>query len=188
MRLQSVDYSSPRSLVGSVSRLASNKRRFGPFVDRLRGADEMLAIFRRSAVLMLAHAESFGLPICEAQACGCLIFTPDLNWTAAHWLGKDHYAKREPNCSSNFIVYENDPVLLAERLKTAGETFNPEQVRNTFLELQPELYMGDRTALADFLGKVEEGEISSELHHSHRHIGRPVPGGIHQEAVTDPRL
>ena len=119
--------------------------------------DEMLAIFRRSAVLMLAHSESFGLPICEAQACGALIFTPNLNWATAHWLGDDYYSKREPNCSSNFVLYENDPVLLAERLKSAAANFNPEQVRRTFIDTQPEMLLGDRTEIENFLSKVKSG-------------------------------
>lgn len=134
--------------------------------------DEMLAVFRRSAVLMLAHAESFGLPICEAQACGALIFTPDLNWATAHWLGTDYYSRREPNCSSNFVLYENDPVMLAERLKSAAENFNPEQVRKTFIETQPEMLLGDRAELADFLSKVKSGEIHARLHPYHDKIGR----------------
>ncbi len=137
-------------------------------------SDEMLAIFRRSGALMLAHAESFGLPICEAQACGALIFTPDLNWNTAHWLGRDYYSKREPMCSSNFVVYENDPVLLAERLQLAAAEFNPQRVRETFIETQPELFRGDRAELSDFLSKVEAGEIHARLHPSHRGIGRPV--------------
>lgn len=137
-------------------------------------SDEMLAVFRQSGALMLAHAESFGLPICEAQACGALIFTPDLNWTTAHWLGREYYTKREPRCSSNFVVYENDPVLLAERLRSAAREFDPQHVRQTFIETQPEMFRGDRAELSDFLSKVDSGEIHARLHPSHRSIGRPA--------------
>lgn len=147
--------------------------------------DEMLAVFRRSAVLMIAHAESFGLPICEAQACGALIFTPDLNWTTAHWLGRDYYSRREPNCSSNFVVYENDPARLAERLKAAAATFNPQQVRQTFIDTQPELFRGDRTELAGFLRKVETGEVHSKLHPAHRDIGRSTSVRSEDSSLTD---
>lgn len=136
--------------------------------------DEMLAVFRRSAVLMLAHAESFGLPICEAQACGCLIFTPDLHWNTAHWLGKNYYIKREPKCSSNFVVYENDPTKLAERLQEAAANFNPARVREVFISTQPELFRGDRAELQSFLDKLRSGKIHSKLHPEHRGIGRPV--------------
>jgi glycosyltransferase involved in cell wall biosynthesis len=135
--------------------------------------DEMLAVFRRSSVLMLAHAESFGLPICEAQACGCFIFTPDLHWNAAHWLGKDYYIKREPKCSPNFVVYENDPKHLAERLRSAAANFNPERVRDTFISTQPELFSGDRAEVLNFLEKLASGKIHSRLHPGYRTIDRP---------------
>ena len=147
--------------------------------------DEMLAIFRRSGALMLAPSESFGLPICEMQACGALIFTPDINWTTAHWLGRDYHSVREPTVSSNFVVYENDPELLAERLKLAASNFNPEQVRKTFIEGQPEMFLGDRTELADFLSKVQSGEVHSRLHPSHRSIGRASQSIRDVEPGTD---
>jgi len=135
--------------------------------------EEMLAVFRRSAVLMLAHAESFGLPICEAQACGALVFTPDPHWNTAHWLGKDYHTRREPTCSPNFVVYENDAASLARQLKSAATNFNPARVRETFIATQPELFRGDRSELASFLRKVKAGEIHSQLHHSHWPVGRP---------------
>jgi glycosyltransferase involved in cell wall biosynthesis len=134
--------------------------------------DEMLAVYRRSGALMLGHAESFGLPICEAQACGCLIFTPDPHWPTAHWLGRDYMSKRAPTFTENFVVYENDPALLAAELKKAAANFNPERVRARFLEQQPELFRGDRAALSDFLGKVKSGEVHSTLHPEHRNVGR----------------
>lgn len=146
-------------------------------------SDEMLAIFRRSGALLLAHSESFGLPICEAQACGALVFMPNLNWTTAHWLGRDYYSKREPRCSSNFVIYENDPVLLAERLRSAAVEFNPRRVRETFIETQPELFRGDREELSDFLRKVDSGEIHARLHPSHRSIGRPVAANGFKSAM-----
>ncbi len=143
--------------------------------EQLEGSytrDEMLAVYRRSSALLLAHSESFGLPICEAQACGCLIFTADPHWPTAHWLGRNYTAKRSPSFSSNFIVYENDPLVLAERLKEAAAAFDPDRVRATFLEHQPELYYGDRAELAKFLEKVRSGEVHSRLHSAHRDVGR----------------
>jgi len=143
--------------------------------------DEMLAVFRRSSVLMLAHAESFGLPICEAQACGALIFTPDLHWTTAHWLGRDYHERRTPKCSPNFVVYENDVASLVRALKSAQANFNPHRVRETFLANQPELFRGDRSVLASTDPKVRSGEIHSQLHPSHRSIGRP---GADEENIS----
>ncbi|MEO7366569.1 MAG: hypothetical protein ABIZ36_01345 [Gemmatimonadaceae bacterium] len=134
--------------------------------------EEMLAVFRRSAVLMLAHAESFGLPICEAQACGALVFTPDLHWNTAHWLGKDLYINREPKCTPNFVVYENDPQSLAEQLKSAAANFNPTLVRETFISSHPELFHGDKAELVKFVENLASGQIHSRLHPDHGEIGR----------------
>lgn len=140
--------------------------------------EEILAVFRRSSVLMLAHAESFGLPICEAQACGALIFTPDLNWNTAHWLGKDYYVKRTPKCTTNFVVYENDPQSLAQRLQSAALNSKPAQIRETFISQQPELFRGDRAELLNFLEKLMSGKIHSRLHQEHRAIGRKPDYGL----------
>ncbi len=70
------------------------------------------------------------------------------------------------------MVYENDPAKLAEKLKAAEAAFNPVQVREAFIELQPELFRGDRVELADFLNKVRTGDIHAQLHPSHVSIGR----------------
>lgn len=80
--------------------------------------EEIRAIYRRTSIYFLASSEAFGFPICELQACGSLVFTPDMYWPASHWLGDDYYAKREPRLSPNFVMYENDPAMLAEAKKT----------------------------------------------------------------------
>jgi glycosyltransferase involved in cell wall biosynthesis len=137
--------------------------------------DELLAVFRRSSALLLAHAESFGLPVCEAQACGCLIFTPSAHWIAAHWLDENYTGERKPSLSPNFVVYQNDPESLATELKRARDNFNPQKVRATLEELQPRMFRGDRNAVQDFLDKVKSGKIHSRLHESFSQIGK-TPG------------
>lgn len=134
--------------------------------------DEIRAIYRRSSVLMLAHAESFGLPICEVQACGSLVFAADPHWVTAHWLGNEYHTRRQPRLSSNFVIYENEPEALATQLRRAAETFSSEAVRETFLREQPQLFRGDRAELARFLEKVSRREIHSKLHQAHGSIGR----------------
>ncbi|HZJ00695.1 MAG TPA: hypothetical protein VFD22_08540 [Gemmatimonadaceae bacterium] len=134
--------------------------------------EELLAVFRTSSALLLAHAESFGLPVCEAQACGCLIFTPSPHWVTAHWLGKEYTAQRSPALSSNFVVYNNEPQSLADELLRARDNFDPQKVRTTFEAQQPELFRGDRAALQNFLSAVESGKVHSQLHRSHADIGR----------------
>lgn len=134
--------------------------------------EEICAIYRKSSVLLLASAEAFGLPICEVQACGALVFLPDAYWASGHWLGTDYHNVREPRLSSNFVVYEDSPERLAAELQQAARAMNPARVREVFLDLQPELFHGNRDELADFLGMLESGKIHSGLHGSHRQIGR----------------
>lgn len=134
--------------------------------------DELLAVFRRSSALLLTHAESFGLPICEAQACGCLIFAPDPHWTTAHWLSEKYQEKRSTTLSPNFVIYENDADKLAELLRQTAAAFDPEIVRDTLTELQPQMFRGDRAKLKYFLDRIKSREIHSRLHKSHTRIGR----------------
>jgi hypothetical protein len=141
-------------------------------LDGTYSREEIRNHYRQSTALMLAHAESFGLPICEIQGCGGLVFTPDPHWVTAHWLGRDYDRKREPRLTSNFILYENDPIRLAETIASVRNTYDPEEVRNTFHREQPELFFGDRDELRTFLGRVQSGEIHAELHRQHHRIGR----------------
>lgn len=134
--------------------------------------DKIRAIYRQSAVLLLGHAESFGLPICEVQACGASIFTPDVHWVHAHWLGKEYHTRRVPRLTSNFVLYENDAHALADKLQEARDTFDPAAARATFLREQPELFKGDLSELKDFLRRVDNGEINGALHEQHRPVGR----------------
>ena len=120
----------------------------------------------------MSRSEAFGLPVSEVQACGSLVFLPDPHWAAAHWLGDNFYIKREPSLTSNFVVYENEPEALAGRLRAAAESFDPANVRETFIREQPQLYYGDIEELRRFLDRIESGEIHSKLHSEHYPIGR----------------
>jgi hypothetical protein len=130
------------------------------------------AIYRGTGLYFLSACESFGLPICELQACGSQVFMPSAFWASPHWLGNDHYAPREPVFSPNFVVYERDPVQLADRIRAAAESFDPSRVLETFREYQPDLLHGDSAALADFLDRMESGAIHARLHSSHANVGR----------------
>jgi hypothetical protein len=146
--------------------------------------EEIRAIYRKTAIYFLASPESFGLPICELQACGSLVFAADANWPASHWLGDDYYAKREPRLSPNFVVYKNDPEILAQLIRKTAATFCPHRVRETFLEYQAQFFRGDREELRLFLSRVESGEVHSRLHEEHRDIGRNVNISAHTAAVS----
>ncbi|HYN81501.1 MAG TPA: hypothetical protein VES88_08365 [Gemmatimonadaceae bacterium] len=132
---------------------------------------EIREVYRRSSMYFLAFCESFGLPVCELQACGCRIYMPDTYWASSHWISESVYGPRKPEYSSNFVVYENDPELLAERIREEARTFDPARVRATFERVQPQLLHGDRAALSEFLERAEDGTIHSRLHKSHVGVG-----------------
>jgi glycosyltransferase involved in cell wall biosynthesis len=194
---QSVDTTSLRSIAGSTLRLIPSRRAFNEFLERVSDADLIIVVLHVPASFaktvypnietlrermpnvpivnydmvflptFLAFTESFGLPICELQACGCRIYMPDPHWASSHWISENGYGPREPKYSSNFVVYENDAELLAERIREEARTFDPAAVRATFERVQPQLLHGDRAALSDFLARVEDGTIHSRLHKSH---------------------
>ncbi len=134
--------------------------------------EEIRAKYRKSAALMLSHRESFGLPICEIQASGGQIFTPRSEWAGAHWLKGDDMLPGPGEHSSNFVVYENTVDDLVGEIHAARDSFDPATRLRTFREAHPQLYRGNRAALADFLEKVESGTIHSRLHREHASIGR----------------
>ncbi len=133
---------------------------------------EIRAKYRKAGALMLAHRESFGLPICEVQACGAQIFTPRPEWAGAHWL-KPHLTTPGPGQhSSNFVVYENRVDALTADLLAAQDSFDPAARLQTFMDAHPQLYCGDPKVLAGFLTRVSSGDINSQSHLQHAKIGR----------------
>ncbi len=128
--------------------------------------------YRKSAVLLLAHRESFGLPIIEMQACGGQIFTPRPEWAGAHWIKNDLTVPGPGTHSSNFVVYENTVDALVGELIAARDTFDPRKRLATFREEQPQLLHGDTVELSRFLDRLACGEIHSGLHREHVGKGR----------------
>ncbi len=136
------------------------------------GRDEIRAIYRKTGIFMMAHRESFGLPICELQACGSLIFTPRPEWAGAHWIKPDVRLAGPGFHSGNFVVYENTVEALVTELHAARALFNPAGVVKTFARSHPQLLGGNAHALADFLGMVSDGTIHSGLPVEHATVGR----------------
>jgi len=132
---------------------------------------EIREIYRHTGVFFLAHRESFGLSICEVQACGSYIVTPKAEWAGAHWIKQDLTVPGPGILSPNFLVYDDDPVKLTEQLEMVRSSFDPERNLRTFREFHPHLYRGDTEAMGDFLGKVEDGTINSRSHAQHEMIG-----------------
>ncbi len=133
---------------------------------------EIRAKYRKAGALMLAHRESFGLPICEVQACGAQIFTPRPEWAGAHWLKSDLSSPGPGRHSSNFVVYENRVDSLTNELIEAQASFDPAARLQTFIAAHPQLYRGDRNVLASFLTRVSSGDITSRSHLQHAGVGR----------------
>jgi hypothetical protein len=134
--------------------------------------DEIRAKYREAAGLMLAHRESFGLPIAEVQACGGQIFLPRAEWAGAHWI-KQRLSHAGPGKhSSNFVVYRNTVDALVDKLITAEQSFDPTRRLETFMKCHPQLYRGDRDELKKFLSRLASGAIHSRLHGEHTAVGR----------------
>ncbi len=133
---------------------------------------EIRAIYRRTAIFLLASKESFGFPICELQACGSYIFMPHSFWAEAHWLKDDLLVPGAGRLSPNFCVYDNDSEKLVGQLLHVRETFDPSVVIETMKLMQPHLIHGDREALSGFLGMLDHGRVHAALHHQHHGVGR----------------
>ena len=134
--------------------------------------DQIRTIYRKTGIFFLAHRESFGLPICELQACGSLIFMPRPEWAGAHWIKSDPSVAGPGRHSANFVVYQNDVGSLVDRLHVVRDSFSPDRVVKTFLESHPQLFRGDREALAHFFTMVNQGKVHSRLNREHVGIGR----------------
>jgi hypothetical protein len=127
---------------------------------------EIRTIYRSCSFYFVAHSESFGLPICEVQACGGIILTPYARWCHAHYLETP-----EPGCSGrlpqNFIVYNNDRQQLVSKLNRLKRNYNAGTALENFRRDQPHFYRGDATELARFFAMIEAGSIHSASHRRH---------------------
>jgi len=126
--------------------------------------NEIRKIYRKCSMFFVAARESFGLPICELQACGAYIFTPYSEWASAHWLKEDLYKAGPGTLSPNFIVYNNSKRRLMAEIKHIKKVYNPEGVYNTFLANHPYLFYGNLAELKKFVQMVKKKKIHSNSH------------------------
>jgi hypothetical protein len=126
--------------------------------------------YRHSSIFFLAHRESFGLPICEVQACGSYVFTPYANWCPSHWLKADLAHPGPGTLSRNFVAYNNDKQFLINEIERIKSSYDPYEVLNTFKNIHPQLYRGDLEELKQFVRMVESGKIHSQCHREYSHI------------------
>jgi len=124
-------------------------------------------IYRNTSVYFLASRESFGLPICELQACGSYVFTPDIHWCPSHWLKTDVSQPGAGELSPNFVVYHSDKSYLIQELRRIRATYNPQKVANTFQRYHPQLFHGNEHELRVFVQKLQSGAINSQAHRTH---------------------
>lgn len=126
--------------------------------------DQIRQLYRNTCIYFIAHRESFGLPICELQACGAYIFTPYADWCPSHWLKPDLHLSGPGILSPNFIVYENKLENLKALIQKIRKDYDPNLVYKNFETYHPQLLNGDIDSLSDFVDKVKSGVIHSRLH------------------------
>lgn len=146
--------------------------------------DQIRAIYRKTSAYLLAMRESFGLPICELQACGSYVFTPYTEWCPSHSLKSDLSRPGPGDLSPNFIVYGNDKNRLIEELRRIKAAYDPGAVVANFHEYHPQLFRGDEVALDDFITKVRSGQITSRSHRNYPPL-HEIAGTASPESVRD---
>jgi hypothetical protein len=129
---------------------------------------EIRKIYRKCSLYFLAHWESFGLPICELQACGSYIFTPYAYWCQAHSIKKDIGVSGLGKFSPNFIIYNNDKDILIKEINKIKATYNPKVVFDTFKQYHPQLLYGDMNELTKFIEMVKQHKINGNSHNKYR--------------------
>jgi glycosyltransferase involved in cell wall biosynthesis len=123
------------------------------------------------------HRESFGLPICELQACGAFVAAPYSNWTPSHWI-KNVRMPGAGTLTPNFIVYDNDLEKLKQEIERIKSNYDAANVRETFLREQPSFFYGNLDALQTFIDGVAAGTIHSHLHKDHTEINSRIVSEI----------
>ena len=124
--------------------------------------DDIRAIYRSCSLYFVAHRESFGLPICEVQACGAMVLSPYPHWCPSHYLERSEGGGgRLPK---NFIIYNNDKERLVSELKRIKREFNAEEVFTNFKRDSAHFYRGDVAELARFVNLVKDGVVNAHTH------------------------
>lgn len=131
-------------------------------------------IYRQTSIYFLAMRESFGLPICELQACGGYVFTPYTEWCPSHTLKADPAQAGLGELPPNFIVYANDKDRLIEEIARVKATYSPQCVADNFRRHHPQFFHGNEGELSAFISKIREGAIRSSSHKEYAAIAGRV--------------
>jgi hypothetical protein len=132
--------------------------------------EKIRAIYRRASVFFLSMRESFGLPICELQACGSYIFTPYSNWCPSHWLKPDLSREGPGILPPNFVVYDNDVDRLVAELRRIRSSYDPNTVVANFHRYHPDFFRGNETELSRFIEMLRDGTVNSLSHRNYEAI------------------
>jgi glycosyltransferase involved in cell wall biosynthesis len=127
-------------------------------------------LYRRCSIYLIAHRESFGLPICELQACGSYIFTPYSHWCPSHWLKADLSQAGAGDLPPNFVVYDNDLEKLTQAITHKKRIYKADLVRQNFQDHHPHLLHGDLDELQSFVERLKISKIHSRSHQEYRSI------------------
>jgi len=144
---------------------------------------DIRAIYRSTSVYFLAHDESFGLPICEVQACGGVVLTPHEGWCKAHYVTNDN---RTPvRLPDNIIPYNNNKAQLVQVLKGLRANFDPKENLRRFKATQPHYYSGDSASLSSFVEDVLNQKITSRSHESKLSLDQMMRNAAEQDSESD---
>jgi len=142
-------------------------------LNRSYSMEEIRSIYRKSSMYLLAHRESFGLPICELQACGSYILSPYKHWVGSHFI-KDVYTAGEGALSSNFIIYNNDKEKLKNEIIKIKRNYNPQNVISNFRQNYPHYWEGDTDVLREFIDNVKNKTIHSQSHKEYKKLNNTI--------------
>lgn len=145
-----------------------------PYVE-LRGKyklKDIRAIYRKTSIYFTSFYESFGIPICETQACGNYVFTAFNRWCSSHWLSRSEESPGvfKGKLNMNFMEYKRSKNTLKELINEVKETYNPRLVRERFLSDHRELYYGNLSHLEEFISLLNSGVIHGGSHRNWKNI------------------
>ena len=164
-----IDFERPEHLRERAVQVSALEQTGTPYVV-LHGTypiAEIRRIYRQCSLYFPAFRESFGLPICELQACGAYVMTPYTHWCPAHCIEDDASAEGVGALPPNFIVYDNDKDMLVRHIEAIRARYDPKAVFNSFIAHHRRFFHGDLEELKGFIEKLRTGAIHAKLHQQH---------------------
>lgn len=136
--------------------------------------EDIRAVYRTCSLYFIAHMESFGVPICELQACDCRIMTPYAGWCDAHRLPGEACAGNG-GLPPNFIVYDSDKEKLVQAIRELRQKSDPHEAVNSFKKNHGHFLTGNLSALQNVLEKIRQGKITARSHLDYDQLTAQIP-------------